>query len=251
MLAARNVTIISVLILSAATLVISEKCTTCKDGGLSPNPENPINIKGLDINSCALVDLLVGSLDADMPLCETAQSVSTLCGCPIEESACTLCSDGSRVAFPDVELEEYLALDYIRGTPEGALLNCQTLEAYLHSKDANSDICISSQDEVYSRCGCPEPIRSDDYWETTRVPQNTEPPRQFCTVCVDGEPMGMPDKPLSLGDVDIHSCKDLDRHASFYWLDSKTCQGIQTISTFCGVRVICCFSPFCCLCPLC
>jgi len=226
---------IIIVSLSKAVLVSAVPCTTCSGEEKITDPEKAINLEGLAIYDCATLDLLTGSQEQDSPLCDAIQSFGTFCGCPIQEDACTLCYDGSRVAFPEVVLEEYPASDYLLGIPEDTLLTCENLEAVLHSKDHRSNLCMNSQDAVYNRCGCPEPDRNDDEWMHTDIPAETEPPRAFCTVCVDGEPMGMPDKPLSFDDTpDIKTCKDLDDLTTFYWLDSKTCQGIQAISSYCG-----------------
>lgn len=216
----------------SVALSAAERCTTCVGGESIAFPDKAIKIDGLPIGDCATLEGVAWAQDLNTPLCDSIQSVGSLCGCPVAEDACTLCADGSSVVYPDFELLEYPASDYLIGTPDGAFLSCEVLEALLHSKSEDSKFCVGSQYEVYARCGCPEPAPKEDdvfEWQDDAALDVLGEKLEFCTVCVDSEPMGMPDKPLSLGEgVPISTCKDLEGFALFCLLDSQDMPGYSS-----------------------
>lgn len=233
---------VMLVILLLVSPTFAGTCSACRGGEPMAWPEKNIIVEGLPIEDCSVLEVVATSSDLGDPLCDTIQDVGTLCGCNVPEGACTLCQDGSKVTNPDAELDDFLAMDYLLGAPEGVLLTCELLEALLHSKEGDSGFCLESQTQVYERCGCPKPQVSDNIFNRTDVPEKTDPPKSFCTVCVDGDPMTLPDKPMHLPDYYVESCADLNGFAAFYFSDSLECAGIQALGSMCGVSA-CIFGP--------
>jgi hypothetical protein len=127
-----------------------EPCTLCLDGSSVTMPNSMIEIPGYPKLSCSAIDDLIPSLfpDDTAPECTLARQVSSLCGCPILPNSCSLCSDGSAVSRPDVQIEEFTDI-FLGNVP-----SCQWVEAYLRSFDQDHKVCHTSREIISSKCGC-------------------------------------------------------------------------------------------------
>lgn len=126
----------------------STPCNLCTRGAISA-PEKPISIPGYEIiDSC-------GTLDAFLPIvlteddqeCDLIQSISTYCGCPPQENACTLCPDGSAVSEPRKEVP-FLS-ELFMGIPP----TCDLVEAFAANEQDGSTLCDTGH-LMSNYCGC-------------------------------------------------------------------------------------------------
>ena len=209
-------------------------------------------------NTCGfLADSGTGFILEGTNLCQGIRSAATNCGCNIPPDACLLCWDGSTAPNVDLELMDYPATDLVPVSPPGVLLNCNTLEGALHTMNQNDPRCSIIQRDAGERCGCPPfPGSAEEGTnnETTLAPTGTAVPvdedepeaLEPCPVCVGGEPMPLPDKPLSLGGLPISSCGDLESFTALLVGGTNMCMGLQSLGPFCG-----CAKPpnSCSLCP--
>ena len=251
----------SVLLETVSSLSTSTTmCSVCKDGSKVPFPDHPINIDGIPVETCGDLELTAGFLAADAHFCESVQAIGTLCGCPIPETACMLCSDGGAVQNPGVVLDSYPASDFLVGSPGGVFMTCEAMEAYLHyhGNPEGDGLCASVQNSAAAVCGCPISSGSDgssgnggdDKTDATEIPPPATIPTQpssptaspapsntpfsQCKVCVNGEDIPLPDRELDLGDLPIDSCSSLASFAALLPDDSFECDGIQSLGILCG-----------------
>jgi hypothetical protein len=125
-------------------------CKFCSRGDIT-EPEKLISIPGFEfLNHCEAVDALIPAvlLENDKE-CQLIQSLSTYCGCPKPEDACSLCTtDGSSVPDPEKEVP------WLAATFGGIVPTCSIVEAYAASLGASDEAC-SELLPIGSHCGCP------------------------------------------------------------------------------------------------
>lgn len=66
----------------------------------------------------------------------------------------------------------------------------------------------------------------------TSDPETT--PSETCPVCFDGEPMPLPEKPLSLGDLPFTTCADLAAYTAQLVGGTNECTYFQSLGPYCG-----------------
>ena len=254
------------LILSPC-LVQSAPCPLCTNGPeqipdrdrlVDPTQGNIFN------NTCGfLADSGTGFIQEGTDLCQEIRSAATTCGCNIPPDACLLCWDGSRAPNVDLELVDYPATDLVPASPAGVLLNCRTLEGALHTMNENDLQCSIIQKDAGERCGCP-PFPGSEEEEGTAtnnmtslaptetavsapIPGDEVEPLKPCPVCVGGEPVPLPDKPLNIDAFSIRTCGDLESFAALLVGGSDECRPLQWLGPYCG-----CAKPpnSCSFCPL-
>lgn len=210
-------------------------CTVCKDGSAVPFPDKAINVEGIPVDTCRSLETTAGFLIQGTDFCNSVQSIGTLCGCEIPDNACNLCTDGSTVSNPSLNLPTYYANDFIFGAPEGVVLNCESMESILHNYEEDSTLCHSTRVDIATDCGCPE-VEVDTILTKfpTVSPAPTVDPPESCTLCLGGEDILFPDKPLDLGDLPIENCADLVSFAALLTVESSDCAGIRSFGPLCG-----------------
>lgn len=250
----RRVPNTAVLFCSSMSVALAQTCSVCKDGQSVPLPEKGINVEGIPINNCGTLDTTAALLPADSDFCVSIQSIGTLCGCPIPESACSLCHDESSVTNPQLELSNYPSADYIPASPAGVFLTCETMEALLHSHSAEDNLCINIQIDVSASCGCPTPPTMSPASDSVALPSaspvsadpGTSIGKELCTPCRDGSPITMPNRTLNLGELPIETCADLETFSALLDQESSECSGLQSLGSLCGCPVsegACTFCP--------
>lgn len=123
-------------------------CSLCADGSPITLPDEEINMEGFPFNNCKQLDEAVSLLfTTASDQCAIFQSVSTLCGCPKKENACTMCPDEGPMAFPDKSAR------FLKDLFGGTAPSCKVYEAYAHSLDNASDECQLVQ-STSGFCGC-------------------------------------------------------------------------------------------------
>jgi len=246
----RNVLLLFLIL--QTTSLAAETCSVCPDGQPILYPNKTFDIDGLPIDNCQDLSAASVLLQSDAPLCNSIHSISTLCGCNYDtQTSCSLCHDASPVQFPSNKLPQYLAQDFILGAPPNIPLNCESLQAILHQQSKDTITCIDAQYYAASLCGCPQPPQNTNETDTIKIVESDEQqgnatttttttttnnPQDidFCTVCLDGEPISLPDRPLVVDGLPIEKCSDLVSFSGFLEIDSDECKGIQTIGTYCG-----------------
>jgi hypothetical protein len=127
------------------------QCSFCSNGEKVTEHNKVMNITGFPsgLETCGDVEVAVELLLANSSSqCNTLQSLGTYCGCEKRSSACSLCRDGSKVAFPDKHVE------FFKNELGGITPTCSILESYVESYDVSSDQCATFQ-LGSSICGCP------------------------------------------------------------------------------------------------
>ena len=138
-------------------------------------------------------------------------------------------------------MEGVLASNYEFGAPEGALLDCQSLETVLNREKAGSQTCVENQVASSELCGCPA-LPTDIVNSTTGVQANQTAETQVpvvaaaqCTLCSDGGPIAWPERNISIGELfPVRNCSDLDRFVGLLVDGSEDCDSVHLVSTYCG-----------------
>lgn len=151
----------TVVALTAAPGIMAEPCTVCSDGGIMSMPEKRISLPGFEfIETCeTLDDFIPGVLIAGSTECNELQSLGSICGCPVADNPCTLCSDGSPITTPD------RVIDFLDLTSVGAIslaVTCDIYEASIMGKFTSGTQQCDEAQLVGSYCGCP---KLDNYCE--------------------------------------------------------------------------------------
>jgi hypothetical protein len=181
-----------VVLLMNPLLVIAQNdpCTVCPNGDPITFPEKALSLPGFEfIDSCGSLDSTIGLvLQSDADECALIQSVSSLCGCPIQNGACYLCGEGSFVQQPDLQVPYLLDIDGLTPT-------CEFIEAYLHSIPETDSMCGGTNAFTASYCGCPD-----------------SPPTQgpMCTLCPRGEAVPDANRTLSNEGIPFETCGEAD-----------------------------------------
>jgi hypothetical protein len=85
-----------------------QPCTLCPLGEPVPYPERNVSgIEGLGFDyfehNCGVMDKSAALWDRSSSVCRTGQVVGKLCGCSVEESACSICGNGKTMTKPLAE----------------------------------------------------------------------------------------------------------------------------------------------------
>ena len=221
-----------------------QPCTLCSSGNDdSVDLTKEFHLDGLPVDSCQALLGTMPFLQQGDAFCPSIQAIGTVCGCPIPPNACTLCHDGSRVTDPLALLDGYEATDYGLVVPPGTLMNCEFLEAYLHSKGEEDSICLTTQVDVGEKCGCsPHPTGNTTGIEetidsTTNVLTPADDNKQTptpCNLCRNGGSMTLPDKAVDLESLPVKNCNELNMFAPLLPGDSTECLGMQSLGVYCG-----------------
>ena len=242
--------VLSVIGLLLQEYVAAQPCTICTHGpDMVPFPDKQIAADDqAPANTCGFLESTQSFVQQGTDFCQGIRAVGTRCGCNIPPNACHLCWDETLATHPELELPDYVATTLIPASPAGQLMSCESLEGYLHTIDANDAQCSTIQLDAAERCGCP-PLPGSEPQNRTETPQppvQTQPPVEeeeqeqeqepvaLCTVCIKGEPIPWPEKPLELGDLPISSCADLQLFAGLLPGDSDDCAGLQMLGSYCG-----------------
>ena len=230
-----------------------QQCTVCKDGSSVPFPEKPLTVEGIPVDNCGTLESTAGFLSVTSDFCGSIQSIGTLCGCEIPESACRLCGGNDSTVpsnFTTQDLVGYNASDFLLGAPDGVPMTCESMEAVLHNYREDETTCLSIRRDVGETCGCPDASGGVDSPVLSLSPTTSPPPsvspREPCRLCVLGGEIQNPDKVLELGDLPIQNCQDLDNFAGLLEANTLECSGMQSLGSLCGCRVA---PDACTLCP--
>jgi hypothetical protein len=197
-------------------------CSLCK-GGVSFNKDMSDKLVELPVGKTT-ISLSCAALDSAIPLslhnassedCLLIQSLGSLCGCPVEEDACKLCTDGTEIVAPNNTLP-FLEEQF------GFVPTCGLLEAYLLSQNAtNNTLCSVSQGLLAEYCGC-----------------NGATIAKGCSFCPDGQMVPSPEKELNISDLPFKTCGQLESALSLVIEDGQeTCTTFQKLSSYCGCQV--------------
>jgi hypothetical protein len=173
--------------------VNGDPCNLCGAGASISLPDKPLTISGFEfIDKCSTMDALLPTLLSDgSPECDMLQSIGSLCGCPIIEGACHLCSDGTPVSFPDAELSIFS--DMVGGL---TIPTCEIVESYLHSYNSTDSLCGASQTFLSKYCGCGQARAAE--------------PMDMCSLCRLGGHVSKPEKLVNIEGLPFRSCQDLE-----------------------------------------
>jgi len=105
---------------------------------------------------------LAGALNAfpdnESAECKSAQAIGYYCGCPLPADTCTLCPDGLTLKGQnDVELDGYIATDYISLAPPNQTMTCEFVESLALSWPVEDDRCEPFRADLATKCTCTDP----------------------------------------------------------------------------------------------
>ena len=233
--------VVRLLVISTCASADDNRCSVCKDGHPVPFPERQLDVEGIPVNDCQTLEITGSFLTEGSDLCNSIQSIGTLCGCSIPPGACKLCKGA--LTRPDRELSKYPASDFVFGAPEGVPMTCETIEAWLHSQQDSSTTCSSMRQDLAAECGCPQEDRFQNEAEAENIdnmvsPTSSPAPTSLvplsCTLCPGGGDISLPEKELDLGDLPVQSCGDLMNFAGLLTSGSGECAGLRSLGPMCG-----------------
>ena len=205
----------SVLVLGE--VVASEPCSFCKylveNQGEDIEETLIIRDKPLDfvpdlVGSCGeLYDLTIDMEASDLQ-CGLVQSISTLCGCPAREEACSLCGEGLSLSAQGLEAHVPLPKDLAMAAvvlgvePDDTLtVSCELIQAYAQSRKEGRQKCVDIQLDFALPCQC-KPIMSistipevDN--STISNPEDGGDEGPSCRFCRNNGTTPVPEKDLS------------------------------------------------------
>ena len=184
----------------------SAPCTVCSDGTSIPSDfvdVAPGAFVGFEtwIRNCGDLETIASSsqVNSTSPTCTLIRSVSTLCGCPIEEDKCRLCPNKGSVPpeFRDT-ITDFPQLASLQFPPR-----CDVVEATLHTVNAESDTWRGGQGYA-EICGCLKTGANSTAVQTPQVhpehlddaPPEKPAPVPSCTMCRDGQDFIYPEKDI-------------------------------------------------------
>jgi hypothetical protein len=191
-------------------------CTLCPRGEAVPNANRTLSVQGIPFETCGEAEQTTALfLSQGSDVCNSVQSISPLCGCEASstvKSPCSMCSDGTSVPLPDVDLS------YLVGGSSliGGDLTCGAIEALSKSFEEESQECIDAH-SIAGVCGCP-------------------PIENACEFC-PGEDVMFPDKEvlLALNIVDVvPTCSQIDAFVTQLKSGSRLCALAQSTNYICG-----------------
>ena len=239
------------------------KCKLCGDYGpeSTPFPNKPLPDIKLPVGTCLEIEKASPFIEPDTQACNSIQAFGTYCGCNKPPNACTLCWDGSQATNKNFTLVDYPASMFVDTLGFDQNLNCESLEALLHStRSKDTDQCDSVQLGAGERCGCPpipvqltqtnnnnntDTLTTDNIFSTST---EGEEERKSCTICENGDPPPFPHKVVDLGNDQKLTCTEWDNLAGTLEEGSGDCALVRS-----GASRICqCPRPAgqCTMCPL-
>jgi hypothetical protein len=129
--------------------------------------------------TCDYVEAFLHSQPRDSDTCAQGQAYAPECDCGAVVAAntteltdetpglddptttCTLCGDGSPLAFPTKDISGFLEGFLIEFVGDSASVSCEFLDLYLQSQEIGSQTCLDAQFFLAGICGCP-PRDPDD-----------------------------------------------------------------------------------------
>ena len=218
------------------------------------------------LRDCKDLEASVTLLEAESDFCRTLRSFGSYCGCNRPADSCNLCWDGSPVTAKEHIQTVYEASDFLGTIGAGVPLNCETLEAFLHSMTDTSDDCLRVQTAVGEECGCPAmpvvttPPNNNGNNNTTNATLQPETPpnsnntsdlgngmNRVCTLCESGDALPFPDKRVVIQRELALTCSEWAAIAATTTDGSDDCTLARSVSVSCG-----CPRPegSCTMCPL-
>eukprot|EP00980_Cylindrotheca_fusiformis_P020884 scaffold7902_cov129-Cylindrotheca_fusiformis.AAC.1 len=249
-----------VLVFVLSKAVAAAPCTICLEGEIA-KPGKALNIlEPFSLPTCGDLNDVVSFIDDSTEDCTGIQALGGLCGCPMRQNACRLCTKGLSLAAPLTELDPSSS-SVLKSVPLGLAPTCEFIDSFLQVYSSDSDDCLSTQETYRTECICEVTSDGGDNSPTmspskgaVNDKENQPDDSSGCSVCPDGRPIGNPEAiiPIEIPDspVPIETCEDLASAATFVPSISHDCtSGIQLLATFCG-----CDSTFespngCQLCP--
>lgn len=214
---------------SANEALTSTPCNMC--GQLprtSSDPNRTISLPDFPFETCGQLEealrilLLEGSEECSL----LSQGFASYCGCPAVNNPCSLCRDGSAVAFPDQPVELF------RDEFAGIVPSCEIYESFVAGLLEESQDCANAQ-LFGTICGCPAvenhcvfcPGESMPEKYLDKVVQELEQLIGFTATCGDAEaylqyqiPMDSSNCLLAQGHNHVCGCND----GLFSYLDADT-----------------------------
>ena len=226
-------------------------CRVCGELGPSkvpfPNKRIPEQFNLPTVGSCFSLETTALALNEGSQICDSIQSFGSYCGCNIAPDACTLCWDGTSAPKRTATTMNYNASNFVSivGPNSDVVLNCEVLEAFLHSTTKNDSVqCFSTQLDVGEQCGCPPIPENRTQANNGTEVDRPEPIRSGapCTLCINGEAPPFPNKVAHR-----QSCSEWEAFGAFLLEDSEDCSLLRLVSGICE----CSRQPDACsLCPL-
>lgn len=195
-------------------------CNVCPDGSpvneklMIPEAALPPNldfeIQGLDV-TCGQAALVATTLNDDDAQCEKISTLAPFCGCPEPQEhlqACTVCSDGQPVPFPE------------RVLPNG--VTCERAQE-IASETFRSHDCAVLQNYASDACGCEA--------------KEEEEPSQCTSVCPDGSSVPYFDREIEEVNGRTLTCGELEDQIYLGLADPERCEAYHFIGVqVCGCR---------------
>jgi hypothetical protein len=201
-----------------------EPCTVCKNNYTMAYPGNVLLLPGFPTLECGTVDLTLSFLvpNSTSDECKAIQSLGSLCGCPIRNDPCILCSnDGATASFPKNELPFFSDM-FLGNVP-----TCEIFEAYLKSQSVTDPVCFTAQSFIGDYCGC-------NVLSGEEVIIESSP----CSLCGNGGSVDRiyDDKSISIPDFPFKNCTQLESAMKLLLpSDSETCHTLsQAFGNYCG-----------------
>jgi hypothetical protein len=212
----------------------SGPCSLCINGEAITLPQKEIAIQGFEfISDCqALADFAPVRFQQQSEECNLLQSIGTFCGCPKQEHACELCSDGAKTEYGWRELA------FLADSFGGIIPTCELVEAGLHSYNETDSYCSGSQMILGEYCGCgvepgSQPFVAENDWG-------------ICYLCYDGQPSPFPNKTIDIVGFPFETCGQLEQATETLFenrfitgvdvLVSNNCFLFRQLSVHCGCR---------------
>ena len=224
----RRVLLLLFLASALSLLVVAEPCTFCKYGdATSPDTliqrEKSFDLTGLADNCGELYDLS-SSDELDEIECGLVQSISTICGCPAREEACSLCSVGASLGQKALSTQVTLPNDIaVAATIFGVdTVSCELIQAYGQSRVEGRTGCQDLQAEFGEACGCP--VEMEQPPNATAVDGGapdigSADEEQFCGFCRKNAHTLVPERDLSQL---VHSMSQEERESWEEYANNQT-----------------------------
>lgn len=237
-----RITFLRGVLLLYVKLAVAQTCQFCPHHDVESSAaenslvrrDQPLNLLG-DGETCGDLYDRSASLQSDDLECGLVQSISTLCGCPLRDEACSLCVDGNAVPEQSLETQVPLPSDF----ETAALLlgeniiaptaSCQVVQAYAQSKKEGRKGCLDLQQNFGAACDCPLAPNTDDSTsnESNSTIINEGTGEENCGFCRKGANTMVPEKDLSAQLLPVMTLEEI---ASW----EKYSNGTGTTNLTCG-----------------
>ena len=219
-------------ILAAIILILStgvSACSLCANNGQEiaiTNPDKSLGITSpVSLETCLDLSNALAFIADDSDLCSTAKSLSSLCGCPVTATACTICEEGSTMALPLQVLDGLVDLN-VSGSSFGLDTTCELVESAINLYDRTEQRCLDLPfDQLRQICSCStdgEVVVADD---------------MTCNLCVGGEMIVHMPESSFIHEGTLISCLDAAQLANNTEKGSDVCNAMQDAGTICGCPV--------------